>query len=376
MKKIFFIFVGLSLIYFLAGCFLSDKELVLNKSKFSNEINEEIFEYFNTNSIDDDEWKNEESIAPIDLWRVNKYYTVVNDYLINLFDDSEDYMICGYLNLNVKDVLDKIQVDKTKQYSWSGINYYLKKYEYALENNLIEKNLNLITWYECEEQNIIDIYNDAFLLCVVKIINVEIVDIKNDTQEETVIFVDINGKYNNTILYDNLLMNNYLLLLDNEILREKLTVSYLLKKIRYESFNYIVYENNKYICPNCGRAFIMTPKQRFDLLFDDNSWERLTPPSISDDPLNFEDRLSYKDRLQDARSESGCYDAVTSADGTIGGLEYEDGIYLTHTDKAEETDTYWNEDMLETLSKYFDVDVTSFHSDNCEYVGVWICYKD
>ena len=250
MKKIFFIFVGLSLIYFLAGCFLSDKELVLNKSKFSNEINEEIFEYFNTNSIDDDEWKNEESIAPIDLWRVNKYYTVVNDYLINLFDDSEDYMICGYLNLNVKDVLDKIQVDKTKQYSWSGINYYLKKYEYALENNLIEKNLNLITWYECEEQNIIDIYNDAFLLCVVKIINVEIVDIKNDTQEETVIFVDINGKYNNTILYDNLLMNNYLLLLDNEILREKLTVSYLLKKIRYESFNYIVYENNKYICPN------------------------------------------------------------------------------------------------------------------------------
>lgn len=250
MKKIFFIFVGLLLIYFLEGCFLSDKELVLNKSKFSNEINEEILEYFNTNSIDDDEWKNEESIAPIDLWRVNKHYTVVNDYLINLSDDSKDNLICGYLNLNVKNVLDKIQVDKTKQYSWSGINYYLKKYEYALENNLIEKNLNLITWYECEEQNIIDIYNDSFLLCVVKIINVEIVDIKNDTQEETVIFVDINGKYNNTILYDNLLMNNYLLLLDNEILREKLTVSYLLKKIRYESFNYIVYENNKYICPN------------------------------------------------------------------------------------------------------------------------------
>lgn len=57
-------------------------------------------------------------------------------------------------------------------------------------------------------------------------------------------------------------------------------------------------------------------------------------------------------------------------------VEYEDGIYLTHTDKAEETDTYWNEDILETFSKYFDVDVTSFHSDNCEYVGVWICYKD
>ena len=80
------------------------------------------------------------------------------------------------------------------------------------------------------------------------------------------------------------------------------------------------YKDNKYICPRCGRAFIMTPKQRFDLLFDDNAWERLTPPQISDDPLNFSDRISYQDRLADARSETGLYDAVTTADGTIGGV--------------------------------------------------------
>ena len=80
------------------------------------------------------------------------------------------------------------------------------------------------------------------------------------------------------------------------------------------------YKDNKYICPRCGRAFIMSPKQRFDLLFDDNSWERLNPPTISDDPLNFEDRVSYKARLDDARSETGTYDAITSADGTIGGV--------------------------------------------------------
>ena len=80
------------------------------------------------------------------------------------------------------------------------------------------------------------------------------------------------------------------------------------------------YKENKYICPSCGRAFIMTPKQRFDLLFDDNSWEKLTPPSISDDPLNFTDRISYLERLAEARSDTGCYDAITSADGTIGGV--------------------------------------------------------
>ena len=57
-------------------------------------------------------------------------------------------------------------------------------------------------------------------------------------------------------------------------------------------------------------------------------------------------------------------------------VEYEDGVYMTHSQKAADTDTWWNEDILETLSKYFDVKVTSFHSDSCEYVGVWICYKE
>ena len=45
-------------------------------------------------------------------------------------------------------------------------------------------------------------------------------------------------------------------------------------------------------------------------------------------------------------------------------------------EKAEETETYWNEDITETLSKYFDVTVTSVHADDSEYLGVWICYKE
>ena len=80
------------------------------------------------------------------------------------------------------------------------------------------------------------------------------------------------------------------------------------------------YKDNKYICPSCGRAFIMTPKQRFDLLFDDNTWEKLTPPTVSDDPLCFVDRVAYTQRLNEARDETGCYDAVSTADGMIGGV--------------------------------------------------------
>ena len=80
------------------------------------------------------------------------------------------------------------------------------------------------------------------------------------------------------------------------------------------------YKDNLYICPRCGRAFIMTPKQRFNLLFDDTGWERLTLPTATDDPLQFVDRIPYVDRLADARAETGYSDAVTTADGMIGGI--------------------------------------------------------
>lgn len=106
--------------------------------------------------------------------------------------------------------------------------------------------------------------------------------------------------------------------------REKYERVRRLMWIKCESCGKLVYykdyKDNKYICPSCGRAFIMTPKQRFDLLFDDNSWVRLTPPTVSDDPLHFTDRVSYADRLIEARAETGCYDAVSAADGTIGGV--------------------------------------------------------
>lgn len=80
------------------------------------------------------------------------------------------------------------------------------------------------------------------------------------------------------------------------------------------------YKDNQYICPRCNRSFIMTPKQRFDLLFDDNSWEKINLPTVSDDPLSFIDRIPYKDRLAEARADTGYQDAVTSADGKIGGI--------------------------------------------------------
>jgi hypothetical protein len=56
-------------------------------------------------------------------------------------------------------------------------------------------------------------------------------------------------------------------------------------------------------------------------------------------------------------------------------VNFEFSVYITDSDKADDEDTYWEEDILETLSKYFGVEVTSYHSDDCDCPCVWICYK-
>lgn len=56
-------------------------------------------------------------------------------------------------------------------------------------------------------------------------------------------------------------------------------------------------------------------------------------------------------------------------------VKFEFSVYITDSNKADDEETYWQEDICVTLSKYFDVEVTSFHSDDCEYPCVWICYK-
>ena len=35
-----------------------------------------------------------------------------------------------------------------------------------------------------------------------------------------------------------------------------------------------------------------------------------------------------------------------------------------------------DDDVCQELSKYYDVNVTSIHIDDCDYVGVWVVYKE
>lgn len=56
-------------------------------------------------------------------------------------------------------------------------------------------------------------------------------------------------------------------------------------------------------------------------------------------------------------------------------VEYESGVYIVHSEKAEETETYIQRSMTEILSDYFETEVMSFHSDTKEYPMVYICCR-
>lgn len=56
--------------------------------------------------------------------------------------------------------------------------------------------------------------------------------------------------------------------------------------------------------------------------------------------------------------------------------EINSGLGYFHTDKAEEKGVYFNGNINEVISKYFDIEVTSIHSDdNEEVTGIWIGYR-
>ena len=63
-------------------------------------------------------------------------------------------------------------------------------------------------------------------------------------------------------------------------------------------------EQNLWVCPSCNKHHRISPSQRFDIIFGKNNYEILKTPIPQDDPLNWSDSKSYKDRLKDARKKT------------------------------------------------------------------------
>ena len=64
-------------------------------------------------------------------------------------------------------------------------------------------------------------------------------------------------------------------------------------------------EDSLWVCQSCNKHHRINPRQRFDIIFGKNNYEVLKTPIPLDDPLNWTDSKSYKDRLKAARKKTG-----------------------------------------------------------------------
>tara|TARA_B110000114_G_scaffold106881_1_gene112292 strand:+ start:9 stop:938 length:930 start_codon:yes stop_codon:yes gene_type:complete len=62
---------------------------------------------------------------------------------------------------------------------------------------------------------------------------------------------------------------------------------------------------NLWVCSSCNKHHRVSPRQRFDIIFGKNNYAVLKTPIPKDDPLNWHDSKSYKDRLKTARKKTG-----------------------------------------------------------------------
>ncbi len=79
-------------------------------------------------------------------------------------------------------------------------------------------------------------------------------------------------------------------------------------------------EKNLWVCDSCGKHHRISSRNRFDIIFGKNNYQILDTPIPTEDPLNWKDTKSYKDRLKTARKKTNQSCAVLIASGNLGGI--------------------------------------------------------
>ena len=77
------------------------------------------------------------------------------------------------------------------------------------------------------------------------------------------------------------------------------------------------HHNQLYVCDNCNHHHRINAKEYFEILFDKNKFTELNKNMTSKDPLEFEARKKYTERLKEIQEKTGLKDAVTTAYGKI-----------------------------------------------------------
>lgn len=75
------------------------------------------------------------------------------------------------------------------------------------------------------------------------------------------------------------------------------------------------------VCPSCNHHMQIGALERFALIFDEGTYERIAMPECPADPLKFKDTKRYSERLKEHRRKTGEQDAILAATGTIDSVQ-------------------------------------------------------
>jgi acetyl-CoA carboxylase carboxyl transferase subunit beta len=94
--------------------------------------------------------------------------------------------------------------------------------------------------------------------------------------------------------------------------------------VKCESCREIIYkreiEKNLQICPKCNYHFRISARERLALLVDEGSFVEMDAGLMSNDPLAFQDKILYREKLDENRKKTGLGDAALSGGATVEGL--------------------------------------------------------
>ena len=76
--------------------------------------------------------------------------------------------------------------------------------------------------------------------------------------------------------------------------------------------------DNLNVCTNCGHHMGITPRARFEALFDGGIFVEVDVPEPVTDPLLFKDQKKYPDRMKAAQKKTGEKESMLVAEGEIG----------------------------------------------------------
>jgi acetyl-CoA carboxylase carboxyl transferase subunit beta len=76
--------------------------------------------------------------------------------------------------------------------------------------------------------------------------------------------------------------------------------------------------DNLNVCTNCGHHMPISPRERFQTLFDGGIFTEIKVPAPTPDPLHFRDQKKYPDRLKAAQKQTDETEAMLVATGEIG----------------------------------------------------------